>query len=126
MMFALFTVAPIGGWLMYPFKTLLFGTLTILIVRRLIEVNYFKEIRLYNDKIVQVWRWGTTEISLANAGLKCVHTRAGNVKIIFDRKEKIYTGWIRFIFFFWKAVSYVEPWFNPEDVKKMNGLIAHL
>jgi hypothetical protein len=123
--FGIFALAPIGGPIFYPVKTLLFGFMTILVVLRLIQLNYFKEIRLYNEKIVQVWRGGTTEVFLANAGLKCAQTRLGNIKIIFDQEAKIYSG-IRFPFFFWKTVFYEEPWADPEDVRKINQLLADL
>jgi hypothetical protein len=103
-----------------------FWLMAILALRALIENVSFKEIRLYNDKIVQVWRWGTTEIAISNAGLKTVHTRAGNVKIIFDQKAKIYSGWIQYFFFFWKAVVYEEAWADPEDAKKLNAMLAYL
>ncbi len=98
---------------------------------KFIDILSFREVRLYNDRIVKVWEFiGKREIKLAEARLRC---NAGKIislgsykegpfnkyMTIFDRRTSVPFSGI-------KGVSYDEKLADPDDVKKLNTLLAGL
>lgn len=125
--FILFTglvLFPFGSAFGLLFKAVLGGLLGLLSIRSVIEPLSFKEIRLYSDRIVEVRKWGSTEILLANTRL--VSEGGFRRKSIFSQDMKIYRGWLARSFLFWRIIAYEESLADPKDVRRFNRLLARL
>ncbi len=79
-----------------------------------------REIRLYKDRIVQVW-WllGSYELLLRNARLRVLPGHRGKVISLRDRNLPRFTG-------LFKIVCYYDQLPDPKDVRRLNGLLAEL
>ena len=79
-----------------------------------------REIRVYKDRIVQVW-WllGSYELHLLHARLQVSAGRRGRVIALTDRNVPHFRG-------FFKTVSYYDQLADPKDVKRLNLLLAEL
>jgi hypothetical protein len=98
---------------------LVFALLLLLSILQIAHLLSFREIRLYQDRIVQVRRCGSEiEIRLADA------RHSGN-RLGF-RPTRIHdqdTGWFPGLF---KGISYYEDLPDPKDALKLNLLLAAL
>jgi len=89
-------------------------------VSQVIDLVLFKEIRLYQDRIVKVWELlGQREIGLTNATLTDLSSDAFRSKRISNQTRR----WLPGLF---NGISYDEDLPDPEDVKKLNRLLAAL
>jgi hypothetical protein len=95
------------------------------------DILLFRQVALYKTKIVKTWHFvGKIQIKLADAQLRC---RAG-YKIYtgifdsgpFNRWMRIYDRRTNVALSYIKAVCYDEKLADPEDVKKLNTLLADL
>jgi hypothetical protein len=79
-----------------------------------------REIRLYKDRIVQVW-WllGSYELLLRNASLSFLPGHRGKIRSLSD------PGLSRFRRLF-QEIIYYDLLANPEDVKRLSGQLADL
>jgi hypothetical protein len=94
----------------------------------LIDLVLFQEIQLYKDRIVKVWTGiGATEIKLADAmiGSRMSDVLGLGKKAICHSEFNVNWGWLSSIFRL-TAVEYQEHFADPNDVKKMNSLLAEL
>jgi len=100
---------------------LLVGTLAL-------DALLFREIRLYEDRIVRIWELiGATEIKLAEAKvvIRCVGALGLSSKSIVHSGSNVHWGWLADAFRF-TAIHYHEHFAHPDDVRKMNSLLAEL
>lgn len=105
-----------------------FGFLFLLFARDLVELISFREIRLYNDRIVQIRRFGIPEIEvkLADAALISSDSRAIGRKSIFNKDVKASRSWLLRTFLFWRIIVYEETLAKPENVRRFNSLLAYV
>lgn len=124
-----------GGFTLFPSRSVFdlifkpaFGFLSLLSARGLIELLSFREISLYNDRIVQIRKFGIpeTELKFANATLISSDTRVVGRKSIFDKDVKASRSWLLRTFLFWRIVVYEETLAKPEDVRRFNSLLAYV
>ncbi len=127
---AVFYATP-AGWLKYLFLKVSGTFFLFLCSLMFIDVLLFREVRLYKDRMVKIWRFiGKREVQLANAHLRCNSGAAigtgrfkngpySRYKTIFDRQTNVALAYI-------KGVSYDEKLADPDDVKKLNTLLADL
>jgi hypothetical protein len=95
---------------------------------RLIDLGLFKELQLYRNKIVKVWKLiGAREIELATARLRSFISPTLGVrgKSITNQDMNVHWGWI-FSVFLLGGISYLEHLADPRDVKELNGLLAEI
>jgi len=99
---------------------LLFVLLLIYFILKLVGLALFKEIRLYEDRMVKVSKLtGDTEIRLAEARFQNASSAALRAKRLASRDTK----WFLSPF---KGIFYYEDLPDPKDAKKLNYLLAAL
>ena len=124
--FALFwgviALAPIGhtGEIALPIlKTLVFGFMSLASLFQFIDLLFFREIRVYQNRITKVWKWiGSREIELASA----IFTGFDHMlafRTIYNQDTKWYLRSI-------KSIFYWEDFADPKELKKLYSLLAHL
>ena len=104
------------------------GLLFLLCGAIFIDLVLFREIQPYEDRIVKVWTGiGATEIKLADAmiGSRMSDVLGLGKKGICHSEFNVHWGWLSSIFRL-TAVEYQEHFADPNDVKKMNSLLAEL
>ena len=80
----------------------------------------FREVRLYQDRIVKAWKWiGAKEIKLENASFTTSIPGGRNARTVCNQDTKWYLRGITGIF-------YHEDLADPKEVKKLNSLLAYL
>lgn len=105
---------------------LVFGSLLSVAIWSLFDLLSFKEIRLYEDRIVQVSGWaGEKEISLVNSKLAI---RGGGLGLRIFTSANVVGIWNRNadIWFTRPVVAWDEALADRKDVKKLRSLLAHL
>lgn len=103
-----------------PFMVLLFFASIL----TLIDLFLFEELRLYQDRIVLVRKLGVDrEIELANAMWANTSTRGMVRKSVFDQDTNKRLAWV-LAFFAFRGISYYEDLPDPQDVRKLNALLA--
>jgi hypothetical protein len=84
---------------------------------------FFREVRLYKDRIVRVWYFlGRRQVKLADAQMKLSTGVIGpfnRFKTICDKRANVEWG-------LFTGVSYNEKLADPNDVKRLNSLLAAL
>jgi hypothetical protein len=93
----------------------------------IIEIILFKEVRLYRDAIVKIWKLlGTKELELSKAGLGSGMSIAHfGTKYFF--KQGMRTYWLfPMAFFHSMGITYLEYFADERKVKQMNILLAEL
>ncbi len=122
---ALFSLRSLSGFLIAPLSALFIRG----IIAWTIGVLAFKEIRLYNNRIVQVRNWGlaAVEVELANAKL-WVMMREGlmRVKRIYSGDMEIRRGWGIALPLPRSIIVYDEELAALDNVKRFNCLLAYL
>ena len=97
-----------------------FGTLSLVFLFQLIDLLLFREVRLYQDRIVKAWKWiGAKEIKLENASLTSSIPGGRTARTICNHDTKWYLRGITGIF-------YHEDLADPKEVKKLNSLLVYL
>jgi hypothetical protein len=101
------------------FFVIFFGLTIFFFIREIHDVLSFKEIRLYKDKIVKVWKsMRTREIKLVDAILVTTDYRL--------RKRWIRDANVKSVLLHSKGIGYCEDLPAADDVKKLNRLLAAL
>jgi len=97
-----------------------FGLMSLFGLFQFIDLLLFKEIRIYQDRIVKVWKCiGARGIKLSDAGLTMAIPSGRLGRTVFNLGTKRYLRGITCIF-------WLDDLACPKEVKKLNSLLAHL
>ncbi len=91
-----------------------------------LDILFFREVRLYEDRMVKIWNFlGKTEVTLADARLRCTAVAIGKAgphnKYMCMSNRQTNLVWSSIL-----GVTYDEMLADPDDVKKLNTLLADL
>jgi len=86
----------------------------------MIDIALFKEVRLYSDRIVKIWKYfGPVEVQFENAKFGVDRDFNQNVVTVLDRNANRLLLSI-------KGVQYDDSLADKEDVRKLNSFLAEL
>jgi hypothetical protein len=87
-----------------------------------IDILFFEAVRVYSDRVVKIWKFiGERQIRFVDAQLRGA---AGNLKYVIYKT--IFHKQTNVIFSYILGVSYDEMLANPDDIQKLNTLLAAL
>jgi hypothetical protein len=116
-------VTPITGkqaLVLLLFVEIVCGLLLFSFIFQAVDLLFFREIRLYHDRVVKVWAFARRrEITLENARLANTSTQGIRSKSVCNQDAT----WLSARF---KGIFYYEDLPNPEDMKKWYRLLADL
>jgi hypothetical protein len=100
----------------------------LLVIPGLLDMMLVKEIRLYKDRIVKVWRLiGRRELELAEAGLRCQSfpTIGIGKKGFFKQGTNVFWGRLLATFFV-TEIAYNEHFADRVEVEQLNRILGEL
>jgi hypothetical protein len=116
---------PTEGTPVLLFKAFL-GLLGLGAILFVAQLASFRELRLYNDRIVKVQVSGDTTIELANAKISGGNGSGGRMISITNQDMKISQGWVARLSMGKGLIVFEAGLADPEDVKRLNVLLAYL
>jgi hypothetical protein len=121
--FGLFAFVPLpakDGIVFVLLGKFVFGLISLLGLFQFFDLLLFKEVQLYDDRIVKVWKWiGARAIKLVNASLTTSIPGGRYARTVCNQDTNWYSRGITGIF-------YYEDLACTKEVKKLNSLLAYL
>jgi hypothetical protein len=120
----------LGFVLFHENPPLFYGALCVLALSisgcMFLDILFFQEVRLYEDRMVKIWHFiGKREVRLADARLRCTAVAIGKAgphnKYMCVSSRQTSLVWSSIL-----GVTYDEKLADPDDVKKLNTLLANL